>query len=223
MRVCVLSANLGGYDVQVPWVDQVVPVGVSVEMHRFTDENCPPRRKAMTSALQCGIPKMFGWQLVPDADTYIWIDASRGLLRSDTVAWFLQQAGPADLLLFRHPARKTIREEYEFVKAKLAQRSPYLWQRYAGEWLDDQYAAVSRDGHEDIALYASTAFLYRPSPAVKAAFSEWFWHKARYLLHDQLVLPYVVEKYHVWKRVIDDDVYHCAHLPITRVKSRRTA
>jgi hypothetical protein len=67
----------------------------TLTFHRFTDANFPPRPLAMTSRLQAGIPKMFGWQLRPGHDVYIWIDASRGLLRDDSVAWFLEQLEPA--------------------------------------------------------------------------------------------------------------------------------
>lgn len=215
-RVAVISANLGAYDPQVEWVDQVVPDGVTVDIHRFTDANFPPRPLAMTSRLQAGIPKMFGWQLCPGYDVYLWIDASRGLLRPDTVAWFLDQAGPAELLLFRHPERSTVRDEYAFVKAKLAKGSRYLASRYQGEWLDEQYQAVCELGWPDTTLYASTAFLYRPTPAVRWLLTQWWHHKTRYLLHDQLALPVLVRTSGVSVRVLDDDVYHCVHLPITR-------
>ena len=160
--------------------------------------------------------KMFGWQFVPDRDVYIWIDASRGLLRSDTVAWFLEQAGTADLLLFRHPERNTIREEYEFMKARMARPGErYLNSRYVGEWLDEQYAAVS-GGYVDDALYASTAFLYRNTLKVRAMLKEWWHHKSRYLLHDQLALPYVVKRSACTVKVISDSVYTSPHLPMTR-------
>jgi hypothetical protein len=216
MRVAVLSANLGGYDPHIPWVPQVIDGG-TVEIHRFTDATFPGREKAMRPALKCAIPKMFGWELVPHADTYIWIDASRGVLRPDTAQWFLDQAGAADLMLFKHPERSTVREEYEFMRARLARAGErYLTSRYGGEWLDDQYRAV--DGR--LPLYASTAFLYRPTLAVKALLKEWWFHKTRYLLHDQLSLPYVVQQGRisgdVRLKVIDANVYDCPHLPFTR-------
>lgn len=217
MRVCVLSANLGGYDPPVPWADQVVPDGVTVEVVRLTDESFPPRPLAMTSRLQCGIPKMFGWQLRPGFDVYIWIDASRGLLRPDSVAWFLERAGDFPLMLFKHPKRDTIRQEYEFVRDKLAAGNRYLSSRYAGEWLTEQYAAVTRDpSFVDDRLYASTAFLYRPIPAVRAMLTAWWGHKSRYLLHDQLALPFVVWQSGVIPRVLTESVYDCPYFPITR-------
>ena len=226
VNVAVLSANLGGYDTVVPWVDQVVPAGVSVDIHRFDDQNFPPRTKAMLPALQCGIPKMCGWELKPGYDAYLWIDASRGLLRSDTVAWFLERLERHELLLFLHPERSTIREEYEFVKQRMADEltrpvhKQYLVPRYAGEWLDAQYAAVTPAWYLDNKLYASTAFMYRPTLRVKKMLAEWFYFKARYILHDQLALPFVVRDHRISPVELTESVYHCEHLPITRTKGR---
>lgn len=216
-RAVVLSANLGSYDPPVAWVDQRSPAGWTVEVHRFTDANFPPRSLAMTSRLQCGIPKMFGWELVPGADLYIWIDASRGLLRPDTAAWFIEHIGGAEMLLFLHPERASIRAEFEFVKARMARPGErYLNSRYAGEWLDAQFAAVNHPWHVDNRLYASTAFAYRPTLRVQQALGEWWFHKSRYLLHDQLALPFVIRRHHVYVTERSESVYAFEHLPITR-------
>lgn len=216
MKVAVISANLGGYDPHVEWTPQVVPAGVTVEVHRLTDATFPRRVKAMTPALQAGIPKMCGYELYPGADVYLWVDASRGLLRPDTVAWFLDGLGRSELLLFLHPERHTIREEYAFVKAKLAARSRYLTKRYEGEWLDEQFAAVNVPWYTDDRLYASTAFMYRPTVVVRRMLREWFYHKARYLLHDQLALPYLVRDHGVHVAERPESVYDCEYLPMTR-------
>lgn len=219
MRVAVVSANLGGYDAQVTWrEDQIVPEGVEVTFHRLTDQTFPGRDKAMLPTLKCGIAKMAGYELFPGYHTYIWVDASRGVLRPDTVAWFLEQLGPAEMLLFLHPERTTIREEYEFVKGKLAAGSKYLSTRYAGEWLSEQYAAVNKPWHLDNRLYASTAFAYRPTQRVQAALRDWLYMKFRFCIHDQLALPYVVREHKVYVKESQADVYHCDHLPITRQK-----
>ncbi len=177
----------------------------------------------MTPALQCAIPKMFGWQLCPGYDWYLWIDASRGLLRPDTVAWFLDRAGESELVLFLHPERTTIRAEYLFMQARMARPGEtYLTGRYAGEWIDAQYAAVTPPWYVDDRLYASTAFLYRPTVAVQRMMKEWWYFKSRYLLHDQLALPYVVREHGVFVRELRESVYDCVHLPMTRPGRRTT-
>jgi len=220
MKIAVLSANLGAYDRHVDWVDQVV-TGATVDIHRFTDHNFPGREKAMLSALKCGLPKMFGWQLRPGYDIYIWIDASRGLLRSDTAQWFIDALGQSDLLLFLHPERSTVKAEYAFVKAKLDADSRYLSQRYAGEWIDEQYIAATPPGYVDDRLYASTAFAYRPATNVTRMLSAWWAHKSRYCLHDQFALPHLVREHRIDVVERSESVYAFEHLPITRVKRKR--
>ena len=220
LSACMISANLGNYDPDVPWPAQIVPPGVTLEIRRLTDANFPPRPKAMTSRLQVGIPKMFGWQMFPGHDVYIWIDASRGVI-PETLSWFLDKLDhwhAAEMVVFKHPHRDTVREEYEFVKAKLAKGSKYLTGRYKDEWLDEQFAAVSG---KELPLYASTAFAYRPTPKVQAALTAWWYHKTRYLLHDQLAFPHVLWQAGVVRGVLLADVYRCKYLPFVR-KQRGT-
>lgn len=221
MKVAVISANFGGYEVVAPWPEQVVPAGVSVEINRFDDQNFPGRHLAMTSRLKCGIPKWFGPEIVPGYDAYLWVDASRGLA-PDTVAWFLDRLGRADLVAFLHPERRTIREEYEFVKTRMARPGEtYLTSRYAGEWLDAQFSAVSKPWHRDDRLYATTAFLYRPTVPVQRAFKDVFGMKARYILHDQLAFPFCLREHRVHVAELPDNIYTLPQLPITRVKTKR--
>lgn len=220
MKVSVLSANLGNYDQVVPWVEQVVH-GASVEIHRFTDENFPGREKAMRPALKCALPKMFGFELVPGCDVYLWVDASRGLLRPDTAAWFIEALGKREMLLFLHPERQTIRDEYAFMKARMARPGEtYLTSRYEGEWLDAQYAAVTPPWYLDNRLYASTAFAYRPTLRVREMLKDWWFHKSRYCIHDQLALPYVVRQHEVYVAERPENIYAFDHLPFTRRKGR---
>lgn len=221
MKVAVISANLGGYDAVAPWPTSVVSADVTVDVHRLDDRSFPGRDLAMTSRLKCGIPKWFGWELFPGYDLYLWVDASRAIT-PETVQWFLDRIGTADLLAFLHPERQTIEAEYAFVKARLARAGEtYLTSRYEGEWLDAQYAAVCRPWYVDNRLYATTAFLYRPTLAVRRAFQDVFLHKARYLLHDQLSFPFLLREHKVHVRELTENVYTVPVLPITRQKRGR--
>lgn len=141
-RVALISANLGRYEHPTDWPDQIAPRGVTVDVHRFDDTTLPPRPLAMTSRLQVGIPKWFGWQLCPGYDVYIWCDAS--CTPAPTMsAWFLDQlvhgdetrhmAFRADIAVFQHPERRSIRAEYEFMTTRMARRGErYLTERYHG-------------------------------------------------------------------------------------------
>ena len=61
--------------------------------------------------------------------------------------------------------------------------------------------------YADDRLYASTALIYRPTGPVRSAMREWWHHKTRYCLHDQLALPYVLWRHEVVHNVIEESVY----------------
>lgn len=216
-RVLVVSANLGSYDRFTEWPSLIAPEGVTVDVRRCYDEDFPPRPLAMTSRLMCGIPKMFAWKRWPGYDAYIWIDASCAPT-PHAVAWFLEQLGDADLAVFQHPERKTIRAEVEFMRTRMARRGEtYLNSRYRGEWIDPLFRSIlNNDAFIDDALYASTAFIYRPTPHVIAMMKEWWLSKSLYCLHDQIAWPYVIAQAGCRVRVIPESYLRCPALTFTR-------
>ena len=72
MKIAVITANLGNFDPNVDYAEQ----SLAYDFYKFTDENFPPRFNSMTPRLQARIVKMFGWQMVPPHDLYIWVDSS---------------------------------------------------------------------------------------------------------------------------------------------------
>ena len=223
MRVAVLSANLGAYECPHSWVTQRPPHGITIDVYRFTDANVPPRPLAMTSRLLCGLPKMFGaWQFAPGYDAYMWVDASCALLHEDSVAWFLDQLDGAELAVFRHPDRRTIREEYEFMLERMARPDEtYLNSRYKGEWLQSLYEEIATDtSYVDDRLYASTAFAYKPTPRVQLMMTHWWLTKSRWSLHDQIAWPYVIAKAGCSVNVIEQSYLKCPYLTYVRNKKR---
>lgn len=219
MKVCVISANLGSYDPPHPWAEQILPDDVECEIHRLTDENFPPRPLAMTSRLQCGIPKWFGHELFPGFDLYLWVDASCALTRGNEVDLWVKTIGDADIAIFKHPDRKNVVEEYGFIKDKLEQGNKYLKSRYEGEWLDEQFEFISNHGGSAYApLYASTAFIYRPTIRVKHAFKETAFLKFRFHLHDQLALAYALRLHDVSVRVINQNYQKSGYMEYVRNK-----
>lgn len=218
-----MSANLGGYEKVAAWPDLIAPPGVEVSVHRFTDANFPPRPLAMTSRLQCAIPKWFGFDYAPTADAIIWIDASC-VPEPSVVSWFLDHLGHAEIALFAHPERRTIREEYEFITARMARRGEtYLRSRYAAEWLDGQFAVIEADGYAGSQLFASTAFIYTPTPRVRALLKEVWFGKTRWHLHDQLWLAYAVARSRVVPNPINLNYLACPVLTYVRNKRRGAA
>ncbi len=218
MKVALISANLGAYDPPNAWPALDVPEGVSLEIHRLTDADLRPRRLAMTSRLQCGIPKWFGADWAPDADVIVWIDASCAPT-AQAVPWFLDRLH-GEIAVFAHPERKTIAEEYAFMVARMQRPGEtYLTSRYAAEDLDGMFQHIDRKGLAGLPLYASTAFAYRTTGLMVQALHEVFLWKARYCLHDQLAFPYVLHTHGVKVNVLPENYLRCEALTFTRKRA----
>lgn len=209
MKIAVLTANTGSFDKEYKPVEQSIPV----DFYKFNDSNFPPRSKAMTPRLQARIPKMFGWQMAPGYDAYIWYDSSLAVTSKDMASWFLEQLGDADAVFLKHPDRNTVREEAAFIKENVAANHYYLAPRYAGELVDEQMKELSEfNGYEDNLLIASTTFMYRNTIRVHDLMKEWWHHTSRYHIVDQLGLPYSIFKSGCKVNIIDDNYLHLKHL-----------
>ena len=139
-------------------------------------------------------------------DFYIWCDSSLTISHPDTVKWFLEQCEGVDAAFFRHPDRRTIREEADFIKAKIAAGNAYLTVRYENELLDEEMAEIEgTPGFVDDLLIASSAFVYRPTDAVKEMMREWWMQISRFHIVDQLGLPFAIWKAGVPVRIIEED------------------
>lgn len=216
-----MTANLGKFDDPVKYTKQELRDDIELEIFKFDDSNFPPRVRTMSPRMQYGIPKRFGWQLKPNFDYYIWVDASCTIDKPNIVNWFTEQCEGYDMALFKHPERNTIKEEADFIRYKMSKGNAYLITRYENEFLDEQMQAIFSDpDFTDNALYASTSFVYNNTFDVQWMMKEWWYHCTRYHALDQLSLPYLVQKFKLSVNVINEDVYHSPHITFIR-KSRR--
>jgi len=215
MKIAVISANMGGFDQPVDAVEQELPQGAKLSTVRITDKEFPPRKKSMTPRLQARIVKMHTWQFAPGHDYYLWVDSSCRLARPDSVKWFLEQLGDNDIAVFKHNRRNTIKKEADYLKERLeletsGKKQPYVLPRYENELIDEQLAEVNPNGE----LYASTAFIFKDSPAVRAAMKEWWYQTSRYHSIDQLSFTHAISKLKV--KVIHQDYLKCEYLEYVR-------
>lgn len=212
-RIAVITANLGGFDP----IHEYVPQSVDYDFYRFTDENFPLRVCAMTPRLQARIVKCFAWQMVPGYEYYIWVDGSCSLWHEDSVKWFMEQLGIADVAFFKHPERDTIQQEADFVKKCLEKQSKYIVSRYYGELIDEQMAEIkSHNLYADDLLIASTAFVYRNNSSVRGMLKEWWYHISRYHIIDQLALPFVLKRSECDYHIINEKYGEIPYLTYTR-------
>lgn len=200
MKVALISANLGDFDNPVVHEPQSVPY----DHHLFTDENFPPRFKAMTPRLQAKIPKCFGWQMVPGYDYYLWLDSSHRLSHKDSLKHFLDKCQGHDMVVVHHPKRHSVWEEWRYVRRGMHQ-SLFLQSRYENELLAEQYKEIEEDkDFKDDILLLGGIFMYKNTPKVQAALKEWWYHITRYEIMDQLSYAYVLKKAGLKLNILSD-------------------
>ena len=215
MKIAILTANLGNFDIPVDPVAQNLPTGISkIKFHRFTDDNFPPVT-GLTPRMQYRIPKLFGWEMFPGYDYYLWLDGSVSLQRPDCVAWFLEHCRNHDMALFKHPWRNTIKSEADFIEKKLSENNRYVTPRYKNGLHKEQLAeCLSDPDFKDNCLYTSTAFIYRNTKKVQETMKLWWYYQSRYFTCDQIALPYVVFKNKLNVNRIDVDQYKTPYLSL---------
>jgi len=207
MSVAILTANLGNFDKPKPPVIQTVE---SV-FHMWTDENFPPIT-GLTPRLQYRIPKTHGWQMFPDHDIYIWLDAALSLQRPDCLEWYLDQLGDNDFAIYKHPNRHNIRQEVQHIEEKLEQDHWYIKPRYENGLHRENLDQILATGYKDNALYHSGAFVYRNTGKVQEMLKEWWYQGTRYFSCDQIPLPYLLHKYQIKVKVLEEPIYKTGYI-----------
>ena len=197
MKIAIVTANLGNFDLRIDPVEQSMPA----DFFRFTDENFPPRYTSMTSRLQARICKTHGWQMAPGYDVYIWIDGSLSLRHPDSVKTLVEKL-TGDIVVFKHPNRNTVKEEAEYLKLRLKNGCDYITPKYDHELIDEQMEAIKDipDKH----LFASGILVYKNNEKIQNMMKEWWYHISRFHSIDQLALPYCLQKYNCDFTVVPD-------------------
>jgi len=215
MKIAIITANFGNFDKIIDPVEQ----SMTNDFYRFTDENFPRRHCSMSSRLQARIPKTFGWQMIPGYDYYIWVDSSCTLSHVDSVKWFIERCGDADLASFKHPNRNTIQEEADYMKKRLAMKCPYITPRYENELIDEQLAEIFADKEfVDNRLFATTALIYKNNDKVREMLKQLWYHTSRYHTNEQLSFPYVLYKTKCMVNTIPENYMKIPYLTYVRNK-----
>lgn len=198
MKVAILSANLGNFDDSIDPVVQELPDGFTdIVYHRFTDADFPPII-GLTPRLQYRIPKLFGWEMFPGYDYYIWLDGGISFKRSDSVKWYIEQIKNKECLFFKHPWRRTIRHEVGHIDSRLKRNDPYITPRYKNGLHNEIYQLIQNDtDYVDDILYASTVFVYKDTPRIRTFMKTWWYYQSRYFTCDQIALTYLIRKMHL--------------------------
>lgn len=210
MKVAILSANLRGFDtpqnpVQQDWDDVYL-------YFRYTDETIAPIAD-LSGRFQYRIPKLFGWELLPDYDAYVWLDGSMTFERPDCLRWFIDQLVDADAAFFKHPVRRNVRQEVAHINEKLEQGNEYITKRYANGLHWEMLNVCMKDPtFKDRQLLASTAFVYRNNEKARELMRQWWYYQSRYYTCDQVNLPYAIHKSGAKVNVIPDNLFKIGYL-----------
>lgn len=210
MKTAMILANLGGFDKHHAWEKQ------TADVYRLTDDTFPKRKclSARYSRFQAKIPKLFSWQMYPGYDVYIWVDASFKVL-SGAAEWLCSKLDGADAVFFIHPHRRSIRQEYDFMRENGVHWS--IRQRYGGDFIDEQYKIISDDdSYVDNLLVCGGVFAYRNTTKMQEMLKDWWYFISRYSLNDQLSLPYVIRKHGVDINVIIENIYKAPYFKFMR-------
>jgi len=208
VSVAVISANFGGY--ACPKAHHM-PQRVETTFRHFVDYDIPSRERTLLPRMAAKVPKMFGWELLPGHDAYIWLDAPFRLSSTESVAWWLEQLGDHDVAVFQHPTRHSIHKEASDLRINVRKQDAYSVDKYFGEDLAGIVSLIEADADFiDNHLYAAGAFCYRPTRATKQAMRDWWWYVSRYHVNDQLSLPFAIR--HCSVQVIRENIYHASHL-----------
>lgn len=209
MKTAVLTCILGGFDTPVDPPEQ----SKEFDFHRFTDEDFPAIA-GLTPRLQYRIPKTHGFEMFPGYDRYLWLDGALTLARKDSLEWFEEMLGDQDIAFFKHPWRKTMREETDHIEEYLNKKDKYITPRYENGLHKEQLAKCFAESptYEDNALYTSTAFFYKNTPKVQAMLKDWWYEGSRHFTVDQIVLPYLCFKHKLNVAVINENQYDCQYL-----------
>ena len=219
ISIAVVTANCGAFDKIILDAPQVLPEFFKMDRIIFDDSNFPPRVNSMTPRLQARIPKCFAWQMAPGYDYYIWIDASLAMTSANFVSWLLEQLTFTDAAFLVHPERKTINEEYLFIKEKIKSGNLYLKSRYENEFDDEQMEFINSDkSYKDDKLFASSLFIYRNNKTTQDMLKDWWVHISRFHTVDQLALPYVLQKSGCTFKSITEPLYKSKYFAYVRNK-----
>lgn len=216
-KICVVSANLGGFDKEKNHVEQSIEHDKIV----FTDTNFPPRLRAMTPRLQAKIPKCFAWQLAPGYDYYLWMDSNISLAHKDSLKYFYDNCKDYDIVVLKHPKRNTVKWEGRYMERAMNEQSKYMVTRYENELLKEQMDVIKSDKEfVDDLLVIGGIFMYKNKPEVQNMLKEWWYHISRYLIMDQCSFSYLLKKSNLNINVRQDVYNNCEYINLTGHTSR---
>ncbi len=138
----------------------------------------------------------------------VWADSSLAFVETDFILEQVHRLSrlPSHqrLLLIPHPDRKTVVEEYEFIRDQIAAGNQYLRVRYEGEKMAEQMEYFRRQAWQTSAqLWCGTFWIVENSDLMNRVWDSWWDQNLRFGLMDQLSLPPLLDHYHCDPQPLD--------------------
>lgn len=210
-KILVTSAGMGGvHDIKSVWVPQNFP-GYQIDFKRYDDTNYPSRKGSLHPRLKAKMFRMLAWEEYPDYDYYVWTDSTIHIVKSKALEYAINSLGTADICLFHHPERTTVKQEVDYVEHQMAIGNKYMISRYEGERMRDQLNHYYKDeSYVDDLLVATGCFIYSKRLVENRNYNlmkEWFYHNAYWSIQDQISFPYLLKKFQVDYNWFDTGIY----------------
>jgi hypothetical protein len=216
-KVRVITADFGdhisNYNYQLP---HQITKKYEVEYICYTDQNTSSRLLSLHPRLKSKIPKMLDW-VENSADYYIWFD-SKFKIRSNTlVDDVIDSLGDYDIQIFKHPQRKSIKSEIDFLEDEMLRlNNNYLIDRYKGERIRSQYEFYLQDPNFIDNNFFSMGFFVYSKNLIKNRdynlMTDWFFHNCYWSIQDQISFPYLLHKHKTKYRTFDFQLFNNKYL-----------
>lgn len=216
-KVRVITADFGdhisNYNYQLP---HQITKKYEVEYICYTDQNTSSRLLSLHPRLKSKIPKMLDW-VENSADYYIWFD-SKFKIRSNTlVDDVIDSLGDYDIQIFKHPQRKSIKSEIDFLEDEMLRlNNNYLIDRYKGERIRSQYEFYVQDTNFIDNNFFSMGFFVYSKNLIKNRdynlLTDWFFHNCYWSIQDQISFPYLLHKHKTKYRTFDYQLFNNKYL-----------
>jgi len=211
LKVLITSAGVGDvHKIKSTWVPQNIS-NVEVDFKRFDNTNYPSRENSLHPRLKAKIFRMLAWEEYPGYDYYMWMDSTIHMVKTKAVEYALNSLGSADICIFHHPERTTVRQEVDYVESLMTDGYQYMIKRYNGERMRDQLDHYNKDvNYVDDLLVATGCFIYSSKLVENRDYNimkEWFYHNAYWSIQDQISFPYLLKKFGVNYNWFDTGIY----------------
>lgn len=186
-----VTCNIGGYD------NPRLPVKQTVDADYicYTENNLPYPLSNLSNKMKARYLKAQMHRYL-DHDIFIWIDGRVHITHDCFVEQMAEKLHGVDIVLMKHPERKDIMEEVDYVLHHMNNGSEYLINRYKDQQIekDRDFFVDSGAGYIN-PLYASGVFARRNISSSNMIHDDWWQSQIEFSCFDQPWMNYIIWKY----------------------------